>query len=166
MKQNTLVKILFFVTFLTVLTGILLSALKSSLPVFFMILASVIYTASIIIIVALDNKYLLSKMSSLWVANLQASVPEYDSNLAEFSDHLHNLNLETQKSVDESRILALEVENIRHNLTSKFVGALTTRRVHEKHCRFARNIKEQNKIAFKFERDARKQGFAPCKCLS
>ncbi len=166
MKQETLVKILFFVTILTVLTGILLTILESSLPVFFMILASVIYTAVITIIIAFDNKYLLSKVSSLWITNLQAPLPEYDNDLVEFTSHLHILNLETQKSVDESRILALEVENMRCNLTSKFIGALTTRKVHDKHCRFANNIKSKNRVIFKFERDARKQGFVPCKCLN
>ena len=166
MKQNTLIKILFFVTFLTVLTGILLTILESNLPVIFMIIASVIYTACIATIIALDNKYLLAKASGLWMTNLQVPVIEYDHNLIDFSNHLHKLNLETQKSLDESRVIALELETIKDRVQAKFVGALTTKRVHDYACRFARQIKEANRINFKFERDAKKQGFVLCKCLN
>ena len=81
-------------------------------------------------------------------------------------EFLNTYSDRSKYSKDDSRILALEVENLRCNLNSKFVGALTTKRVHEKHCRFANNIKEQNKVVFKFERDARKQGYKPCKCLN
>ena len=166
MKQNTLVKILFFVTFLTVITGILLTILESNLPVIFMIIASVIYTACVATIVAFNNKYLLAKASSLWMTNLQIPVSKNDNNLIDFSNHLHQLNLETQKSLDESRIIALELENIKDRVQTKFVGALTTKRVHDYTCRFSKQIKEANRIGFKFERDAKKQGFVPCKCLN
>lgn len=165
MKQDSLLKILFFVTFLTVLTGILLAVLESNLPIIFMIIASIIYTLCIATIMAFDNKYLLAK-SGLWITNLQVPAPEYDHNLIDFNNHLHKLNLETQKSLDESRLIALELETIKDKVQTKFIGALTTKRVHDYACRFARQIKEANRINFKFERDAKKQGFVPCKCLN
>lgn len=163
MKQNTLVKILFFVTFLAVLTGILLVILESNLPVVFMIISSVVYTACIAAIIALDNKYLLTKMSGLWMTNLQIPT-EYNPNI--FTNRLSRLNLETQKTIEEASNVAVQLYNIKQRFQTRYIGALTTRKVHYHTCRFAKQIKESNRINFKYEREAKKKGFKLCKCLN
>lgn len=166
MKQETLIKILFVVTALAVLTGILLVFLKSSLPVAVLMIASLMYTLVIAVIIALDNKYLLNKVSGLWITNLQVPKPEFDSNLIAFTNVLSEFNQEVQKNLEETSKIALQLDDIKHKVQAKFVGSISTRKYHDRSCRFARQIKESNKINFKFERDAKKQGFNACRCLN
>lgn len=163
MRQKSLIKILYLVTIFTVLTGIFLSILESNLPVFMILGFSVLYTLVITLIIAFDNKYLLTRMSGLWLTNVQ--VPN-NMNTKLVNDLLHTINVETQKSIDQSNGIALQLQRIKENTQKHYIGALTTKKFHEKHCRFAMQIKEQNRVAFKFETEAKKQGFTKCKCLN
>ncbi|MDD5649500.1 MAG: hypothetical protein PHF86_03660 [Candidatus Nanoarchaeia archaeon] len=164
MKQETLVKLLFALTFLIVINGILLLVLESSLPILFFIVFALVYSLVIAFIVAFDNKWLLAKMSSLWMTNLQVSKQD-DPFIIDFNNKFHQLNLETQKNIDTAINISSQLHYLKENLKVHFVGALTTRKYHDKNCRFAGQIKDCNKVNFKFESDARKQGFSKCKCL-
>lgn len=164
MKQNSLIKILFAAMILSVLTGSLLMAYESSMPVLVMIALSVLYTVFIVAIIAFDNKYLLNK-TSLWMTNLEAPRPEYNNKLVEFAGLLHDFNLEVQKNLDATAIIAHDVNEIKEKIQTNYIGSISTRKFHDKTCRFAKQIKDKNKINFKFEREAKRQGFKTCKCL-
>lgn len=166
MKQNTLTKLMFIISILTVLTGAFLLLVESSATILILMIACVLYTLIIATFVALDNKYFLTKVSGLWLTNLEVPRPEYDFDLIGFNDKLHRLNLETQKSIDQTRDIAYQIINIKDKMQTLFIGTLSSKKYHNKDCRIVRNIKTSNKVNFKFERDARNNGFTKCKCFN
>lgn len=166
MKQTTLTKLMFIVSILAVLTGVFLLLAESSATVLILMTACILYTLIIAAFVALDNKHFLTKVSGLWLTNLEVPKPEYDFDLVRFNDKLHRLNLETQKSIDQTRDIACQVINIKDKMQTHFIGALTSKKYHNKDCRIVKHIKTSNKVNFKFERDARNNGFTKCKCFN
>ncbi|MBU0929518.1 MAG: hypothetical protein KJ623_00410 [Nanoarchaeota archaeon] len=92
--------------------------------------------------------------------------PKLEMNTKLVNDLLHTINIETQKNIEQSNSIAFQLQKIKENTQKNYIGALTTKKVHDKHCRFAMQIKTQNRVLFKYENDAKKQGFSKCKCLN
>jgi uncharacterized coiled-coil DUF342 family protein len=50
--------------------------------------------------------------------------------------------------------------------SKRYVAAITSNKVHDSNCPFAKNIKPKNKISLQSKASALNQGYKLCKCLS
>jgi hypothetical protein len=109
--------------------------------------------------------------------NLKNDVLEISKKLSEQQSNLLQL-LENEKYL-LTRIKALEQKKTEKVMekkivlqtnktapkTKEYLGAKTSKKVHDPVCPFAKNIKPKNKITFKTKVKAFNLGYRPCDCL-
>lgn len=102
--------------------------------------------------------------------DVKRDISTLSKHLQEHKDMMKTLN-NNQKILLE-RIRALEKVTkipVKNNKVSKknnqYVGAVTSKKLHDKNCPFAKNIKPKNKVIFISKTKAKNEGYKLCDCL-
>lgn len=81
------------------------------------------------------------------------------------NNYLHQKVEELQKKKRKVRKASNTVKAAKVQ-SKKYVAAITSNKVHDSNCPFAKNIKPENKITLQSKASALNQGYKICKCLS
>ncbi len=157
MKSETLLKILYFVTSLIILDGIILIVMGSNLVVSLGIFFSILFT----FLVSIFNSDLFTRKSFLFTQNTSRS----EFNMEEFENILHKINHETKRSLKDAEDVKKQINILRNNVQGKFVGNIKSHKYHTRECRFSKKMDDSHKVLLKNKQIAKRKGFMPGRCI-